>query len=142
MQLFGGRDIACPRCFRQVRLPKTVEKYLVCRECNFPIPMTYVRDRKQMPPVFVQLFGLSAAGKTTFLDMLRLHLYDMDQVWGASGFFVQPVTQLDMDHRVILETQRNQGDLAPSTHKRDRNQNEVYIMALKHMARWGSRFLI
>jgi GTPase SAR1 family protein len=142
MQLFGGREITCPRCFRQVRLPKTVDKYLVCRECTFSIPMTYVRDRKQMPPVFVQLFGLSAAGKTTFLDMLRLHLYDMDQVWGASGFFVQPVTQLDMDHRVILETQRNQGILAPSTHKRGRNQNEVYIMALKHMARWGSRFLV
>lgn len=142
MPFFGGREITCPRCFRPVRRPKTVEKYLVCRECQFPIPMTYVRDLKEMPPVFVQLFGLSAAGKTTFLDMLRLHLYDMDQVWRDSGFFVQPVTQLDMDHRVILETQRNQGILAPSTYKRDRNQNEVYIMALKHMARWGSRFLV
>lgn len=142
MQFFGGREIACPRCFRPLRLPRTVDKYVVCRECQFSIPMIYTRDLKKMPPVFVQLFGLSAAGKTTFLDMLRLHLYDMDQVWGAAGFFVQPVTQLDMDHRVILETQRTQGVLAPSTHKRDRNQNEVYIMALQHMARWGSRFLV
>jgi GTPase SAR1 family protein len=142
MQFFGGREITCPRCFRPMRQPRVVDKYLACRECHFSIPMTYIRDLRKMPPVFVQLFGLSAAGKTTFLDMLRLHLYDMDQVWGASGFFVQPVTQLDMDHRVILETQRNQGVLAPSTHKRDRNQNEVYIMALTHMARWGSRFLV
>lgn len=137
-----AREITCPRCFRHVRLPKAIDKYLVCKECRFSIPMNYVRDLKGMPPVFVQLFGLSAAGKTTFLDMLRLHLYDMDQVWRSSEFFVQPVTQLDMDHRVILETQRNQGILAPSTYKRDRNQNEVYIMALKNMPRWGSRSLV
>src|SRR5215469_7719089 len=119
MPLFGRKEIACPRCFREVRVPKAVDKYLACGGCHYPIPMAYVRDLREMPPVFVQLFGLSAAGKTTFLDMLRLHIYDMDQVWAAAGFFAQPVTQLDMDHRVILETQRNEGILAPSTYKRD-----------------------
>jgi hypothetical protein len=29
-----------------------------------------------------------------------------------------------------------------STQKRERNQNEVYILSLTHMPRWGSRFLV
>lgn len=141
MPLFGT-EIQCPRCLGRVRVPANVEKVLICKECKFAIPFAYVRDFKQTPSVFVQLFGLPAAGKTTFLDMLRLHLYDLDRAWGAAGFYAQPITQLDMDHRAILMNERAQGIMPGSTPKRDRNQNEVYIMSLVHMVRWGSRFLV
>ena len=136
------REIQCPRCLRQVRVPSNVEKFLVCKACQFAIPIAYISGYKRTPPVFVQLFGLTAAGKTTFLDMLRLYLYDMDRVWRSAGFFAQPITQLDLDHRAVLLTERDQGIMPGSTPKRDRNQNEVYIMSLTHMERWSSRFLV
>jgi hypothetical protein len=141
MPLFGT-DIQCPRCLKSFRAPSNVDKELPCKVCKFVIPFAYLRDYKQTPPVFIQLVGLTAAGKTTFLDMLRLHLYDMDQVWRDSGFYAQPITQLDMDHKVTLLTEREKGIMPGSTPKRDRDQNEVYIMSLKHMVRWNSRFLV
>jgi hypothetical protein len=103
------------------------------------IPMTYAQDRNT-PPIFIQLFGLSGTGKTTFLDMLRLHLYDMDQIW--PGFHDRPLTQLDADHKQILLTERRQGIMPGSTPKRERNQNEAYIMYLHYMERWRSCFLV
>ena len=136
MSIFGT-DIQCPRCLRRVRIPSKIEKGQVCQECKFLLPLAYVRDYKQMRPVFVQLFGLTAAGKTMFLDMLRLHLYDMDRVWRSTGFFAQPITQIDMEHKDVLQAERADGTLPGSTPKRDRDQNEVYIMSLKHMVRWA-----
>ncbi|GCE08117.1 TRAFAC clade GTPase domain-containing protein [Dictyobacter aurantiacus] len=106
------------------------------------VPLAYIRGCKDAPPVFVQLFGLTEAGKTMFLDMLRLHLYDMAHVWDATGFYAQPITQLDVEHKNVLQAERVEGVLPGSTPKRDRDQNEVYIMSLKHMVRWGSRFLV
>lgn len=139
MAIFGT-GVQCPRCLTVFRAPSKPEEILPCKECKFDIPMAYQRDYKKIPPVFVQLIGLSAAGKTTFLDMLRLHLYDMDQLWPE--FYAQPITQLDADHRVTLLQERERGILAGSTNKRERNQNEAYIMALKNMPRWNSRFLV
>jgi Double-GTPase 2 len=136
------KDIQCPRCLKRIRVPANAMRDQVCRECGFALPFAYVRDYTNTPPVFVQLFGLTGVGKTMFLDMLRLHLYDLDRAWGATRFYAQPITQLDMDHRAILMTERSQGVMPGSTPKRDRKQNEVYIMSLMHMPRWGSRFLV
>ena len=141
MRFFGPRDIdiQCPRCLKRIRVPSNANN-LACKECNFFIPSAYIRDFKQTPPVFVQLFGLTASGKTTFLDMLRLYLYDMDQAWRA--FYTQPITELDREHQRVLLNERAQGIMPGATAKRDRDQNEVYIMLLKNMPRWGSRFLV
>lgn len=136
------RELNCPRCMSAIRVPAQVDQFLTCKVCSYAIPLAYIRDYREIPPIFVQLFGLTEAGKTTFLDMLRLHLYSLDRAWSEAGFFAQPITQLDMDHKVILLTERERGNLAGSTPKRDRDQNEVYIMALKHMMRWGSRTLV
>lgn len=137
-----GRYVHCPRCLTRLPIRGPVTQDVPCEGCQFPIPMTYLQRCRYAPPVFVQLFGLSAAGKTTFLDMLRLHLYDMDQVWGQAGFYTEPITQIDADHKAILLNERQHGMLANSTAKRERDQNEVYIMSLIHMLRWNSRFLV
>jgi len=134
------KEIQCPRCFNKIRVPKEFGHFLTCKECTFAIPLAYVRDCRDMPPVFVQLFGLPNAGKTTFLDILRIYLYDLDRAW--ERYFPLPITQLDMDHRPILMLERERGILPGSTQKRERNQNEAYIMSLSHMERWGSRFLV
>ncbi len=141
MRMFGFVNIQCPRCLKRIQVPTNADN-VACKECNFVIPFAYISDFKQVPPVFVQLFGLTASGKTTFLDMLRLHLYDMDRAWQASNFYTRPITQLDLDHQRTLITDRAQGIMPQATAKRDRNQNEVYIMSLMHMPRWGSRFLV
>jgi hypothetical protein len=141
MRLFGAdNNIQCPRCLQYIRVNPKANIALICKECGFEIPSAYIRNYKQMPPVFVQLFGLTSAGKTTFLDMLRLYLMDMDQAW--ENYFLQPITQLDKDHQTILIMERQRGDMPGSTQKRERNQNEVYILSLTHMPRWGSRFLV
>ena len=136
------KSIQCPRCRSLVRINPNEAQNPSCKSCNFVIPLAYARGYNHAPSVFIQLFGLPGAGKTMFLDMLRLYLYDMDQAWEATGFYAQPITQLDMEHKDILQSERSQGTLPGSTPKRERNQNEVYIMLLNHMVRWGSRFLV
>jgi len=93
-----------------------------------------------MPPVFIQLMGLTGVGKTAFLDMLRITLYDMSVIW--SGFFMQPITQIDFEHRPILARYRINGQLDVGTVMRARNQNEAFIMGAQNMPRWGSHFLV
>lgn len=133
-------DIVCPRCLARLKNWRDAPQSFRCQVCNFPVPLAYLNEAKITPPIFIQLLGLTASGKTTFLDMLRLHLYDMSKLWPHS--FAQPITQLDFEHRIILQTQRAQGVLAPSTATRNRDQNEVYIMQLHDMDRWNSHFLV
>ncbi|GCE08116.1 hypothetical protein [Dictyobacter aurantiacus] len=142
LNFIEGQYVYCPRCLHRLPIRSQVKQDVPCEECHFTIPLAYIRGCKDAPPVFVQLFGLTEAGKTMFLDMLRLHLYDMDRAWGAAGFYAQPITQLDVEHKNVLQAERVEGVLPGSTPKRDRDQNEVYIMSLKHMVRWGSRFLV
>src|SRR5258708_39712149 len=94
LDFIEGPYIYCPRCLKRIPTRSIANQDIACEECNFVIPFAYIHGCKNAPPVFVQLFGLPAAGKTTFLDMLRLHLLDMDQVW--KDYFPQPITQLDM----------------------------------------------
>lgn len=135
--------IPCPRCLEPLRSLKAwrddTSQHFPCPTCSFPIPPAYLRDARKMSTVFVQLMGLTAVGKTTFLDMLRLQLYEMSKMW--PGSYAVPVTQSDAQHRTILQTQRAQGSLAPGNTRRSRDQNEVYIMQLMKMERWNSHFL-
>ncbi|HVB24380.1 MAG TPA: hypothetical protein VNG51_20750 [Ktedonobacteraceae bacterium] len=133
-------DIVCPRCLEPLKNWKNAPQPFHCQNCRCIIPLSYLREVKKTPPIFVQLFGLTGVGKTMFLDMLRLQLYDMANLWSRA--FASPITQLDMDHREILLTERRHGTLASSTASRSRDQNEVYIMQLKNMDRWNSHFLV
>ena len=137
LDFIEGQYVYCPRCLKRLPIRSQINQDVPCEECGFMIPRAYISGCKNAPPVFVQLFGLTGAGKTMFLDMLRLHLYDMDQAWGATGFYAQPITQLDLEHKETLQRERAEGILPGSTPKRERNQNEVYIMSLNRMARWG-----
>lgn len=142
MTLSFFKEPVCPRCVEPLRNPKTwkeAPQSTSCPNCHFPIPSAYLRDAKKTPPVFVQLMGLTRVGKTTFLDMLRIQLYDMSKMW--PGSFALPITQPDAYHRQTLRTERMSGTLASSTVPRGRDQNVVYIMQLMNMERWNSHFL-
>jgi len=131
--------IPCPRCFAEVRV-RRIEQDITCRTCQFVIPLIYQQNYARMSPVFIQLMGLTGVGKTAFLDMLRITLYGMDKVW--PGFFLQPITQIDFEHRPTLILYRQNGQLDGATNMRERNQNEAFIMGANNMPRWGSHFLV
>ena len=109
LDFIEGSYVYCPRCLKRLPLRSPMKHDVPCEECHVVIPLAYIRECRNAPPIFVQLFGLTASGKTTFLDILRLHLYDMDRAWHASRFFTRPITQLDLDHQRILLNERAQG---------------------------------
>lgn len=139
--LFGRKErIVCPRCLIAVRADARKTSDESCPDCGVVIPRTYIRDYRRCLPVYSQLFGFQQVGKTMFLDVLRLHLYNMDRVWPQ--YELQPLTQLDLDHQRVLLTERQSGEPPGSTRKKERGQNEVYLMQLIQMQRWQSRTLV
>jgi len=141
MGLFGKKDrIICPRCLGEVRVDSKKPAEMVCPTCKYVIPLVYVRDYAKALPVYIQMFGWSQTGKSTFLDVLRLHLYSMENVWRRS--FAEPVAEIDFEHRRILLTERNEGKPPGANVKKTRDQTEVYLMKLNDMERWNSRFLV
>ncbi len=113
-----------------------------CAVCSRVIPGFYIDYyvSKEALPVFIQVFGKTAHGKTMWLNSLRLSLMRMSTLW--SGFFYQSLTQLDQDTEKALETDRVRGLAPGSTQRRTRDQNEVFIMLLKHIPLWKSRMLV
>lgn len=134
---FNRKRIVCPRCLESIPVKKDAG---ACPRCHYPIPIGYLQNYEYAPPIFIQVFGWTAHGKTMFLDVLRLILLDMSAVWSA--YIHEPLTRLDLEHQRALRTDRQQGNPPGSTPKKDRDQNEVYIMLLKNMERWQSRMLV
>ena len=142
--MFGalGRhdQVLCPRCLRALKPDTHHPRDTVCTECKFVIPSEYVANAGTARPLFLELFGWPQVGKTTYLDVLRLHLYYISNVWSRCS--AEPVTELDYEHQRILLQERNAGLAPAATKTKPRNLNDVYIMKLNHMERWDSRFLV
>jgi hypothetical protein len=140
-RLLGKKErIVCPRCLTSIQVQMNKLEDKPCPDCKYMIPMQYIAEFKIAPPLFIQVFGWSNSGKTMWLDVMRLMLFDMPVLW--SRFIFDPVTQLDLDHQRILKAERRMGKRTGSTQKRDRDNNDVYIMRLDNMERWGSRSLV
>lgn len=137
-KFLNRKTITCPRCVAEIKANKDTK---ACPVCGFSIPNIYIEDYEDAKPLYIQVFGWTRVGKSMFFDVLRLHLYDMGLLWKKYGFF--PVTELDFIHQEILRDQRLAGELPDSTKVKDRDENnEVYVMKLSHMDRWGTRHLI
>jgi hypothetical protein len=134
----GGPKIVCPRCLERITVKG--DSVQTCANCGWRIPVQYVRTFDDAPPIFIQVFGWTNHGKTLFLDTLRLVLIDMHALW--DNFRYQSFTQLDMDKERELQAERRKGVMAPGTQRLERDQNEVYIMNLRGMERWGNRMLV
>ena len=138
MNLFRKKKmVVCPRCLTAI--PVTIDTK-VCSECKFEIPPAYIRDYETTLPIFIQVFGWSSVGKTMWLDVMRLNLFEMSNIWPKCIY--ESVTQIDLDHERILRKQRKNGEMPDSTQAKERDQNQVYMMKLKDMERWGSRTLV
>ncbi|MEM7128915.1 MAG: hypothetical protein AAF702_21460 [Chloroflexota bacterium] len=143
--IFGIKNkIKCPKCQQISRVDTDTA---TCSQtladgttCNYVFPLQYIKNYNDATPLFVQVFGWTGHGKTVFLDALRLHLLDMRKLW--PDYTHQSVTQLDIEHERQLRSTLRGGGMPPPTQRRDRQQNEVYIMKLENMLRWGSKWLV
>lgn len=138
MRAFFGEPVICPRCLRKTRLMK--RDIPVCSDCQYHIPKAYIDVHKHAPPLFVQVFGWSNHGKTMFLDVLRLMLYEAHHLWPHYQY--SPLTEADFNLERELRRERAEGVAPQSTQFKERNQNEVFILHLQHIERWGSRSMV
>ncbi len=133
LSLFKKR-IICPYCLAEIRGPKTINH---CPKCKHELPILYVSGYEQTPPFFAQVFGWSQVGKTVFLSALTLMLVKMSNVWPRYA----PAPANDETQRKMREINEYlaEGVMPPMT---DLGPQEVYIMILKNIERWGGRTLV
>jgi hypothetical protein len=150
-RLFGGGDrktVICPKCQAQVQVNKdaTETKNFQCPAnlpedaCAHPYPIRYIQNYDYAKPLFVQVFGWSAHGKTVFLDALRMLLLDMRKLWPEYTY--QSITQTDMEKERELRSTLRKGILPDATQLMDLSQNDYYIMLLEQMPRYAPTWLI
>lgn len=134
MSLFSSSRITCPSCLAEIRSRKPPEK---CPSCNNELPVQYVADYASNPPFFVQVFGWSQHGKTVFLSALTLMLVKMTNVWPRYA----PSAANDVSQRKVREIRQflANGTMPPATQL---GLQEVYVMILRDMERWGGRTLV
>jgi len=145
--------IICPKCLTRVE-----SKYFIHNEeenkyfcpvvltdkdvdtpCDFEIPMRYMQQAQSAPPMFLQVFGWTAHGKTVFLYTMLLTLLNMSKMW--ESFTEAPLTELDQELDRILRGSTSSGQMPDSTQVRTRQQNEVYLRLLDDIPLYGSRTL-
>lgn len=136
--------IMCPKCLTRLKVTEDLKECPVLlpngETCGYQFPSRYLQNAHYAEPFFVQVFGWTQHGKTVFLDALRLMLLDMGKFW--PGYTHQSLTELDMSHEKVLRASLKNGVMPKPTDIRSRDQNEVYIMQLDNMPRWGSRSLV
>lgn len=136
----SAKRIVCPRCLESIVFSGDL---VACTNCAYELPPRYKKFYREAPPIYIQVFGWSSHGKTMFLDVLRLLLIETDFIYKLWGDYAHSaLTQLDLEHENTLRMDRRNGQAPGSTPKRDRDQNEVYIMHMAEMERWGDRMMV
>ncbi len=134
MFLFSRQRTICPYCLAEIRGGKNLKH---CPQCRTELPVQYVHDYKENPPFFVQVFGWTQAGKTVFLSALTLMLVNMNKVWPR--YFYTAATNASQRKVKEIREKPAKGKMPPPTQL---GPQEVYIMILRNMERWGGRTLV
>ena len=134
MFLFRSQQLICPYCLAEVRGWKNPDR---CPKCERELPVQYVHDQTEHPPFFAQVFGWSQVGKTVFLSALTLMLDKMAMVWPRYSY--APITDASLRKVQEIKEYLAKGKMPPLTQL---GPQEVYIMILKNMERWGGRTLV
>jgi len=134
MFFFGKQRIICPFCLAEIRGGKKLES---CPRCKMDLPVQYVNDYNENPPFFAQVFGWSQVGKTVFMSALTLMLVKMSKVWPRYAHSAAT----DASQRKVQEIHEllAKGKMPEMTQL---GSEEVYIMLLRNMERWGGRTLV
>lgn len=131
---FKSLRLICPYCLAEVRSWHRLDR---CPKCKAELPVQYADDMARHPPFFVQVFGWSQVGKTVFLSALTLMLVKMSKVWPRYTYSAAT----DASQRKVQEINEYlaKGKMPELTQL---GPQEVYIMTLWDMERWGSRALV
>lgn len=132
--MFLGVKMMCPYCLVQVRARRAPA---TCPACKTELPPFYLDRYDQHPPFFTQVFGWPRAGKTVFLQALTLMLDKMTNVW--PGYMPVPATDLSQEKLREIREYLAKGFMPASTQI---GNQDIYIMILNNMQRWGSRALV
>ncbi len=134
-RLFAKR-IICPYCLAENRAHRSLKK---CGQCGGEFPVQY-RDRySEHKPFFVQVFGWSQVGKSVFLRAMTYTLVRMSNVW--SSYSYAPITDASQS-LVAKVNQTLAGEGKVPEPNLPGQTEEIYIMLLRAMQRWGHRSLV
>jgi hypothetical protein len=129
------KGLVCPYCLVELRWAKNLTR---CPSCKVELPLQYVQDYYDHPPFFTQVFGWEQTGKTVFLSAITLMLTNMSKIW--PHYAATPATEATQRKiREIRTSLANSGRMPDATQL---GLQEVYIMLLYSMERWGSRTLV
>ncbi len=133
MFLFKRPRVICPYCLTEIRGSRSLKR---CPKCGLALPVQYVQDYDEHSPFFAQVFGWSSVGKTVFLSGLTLMLVKMSNVWPKYSY----AALTDTSQRKLQEIHEYlaKGTMPEPTQL---GTQEVYIMILRGMERWGNRVL-
>lgn len=133
MFLFGKRLI-CPYCLIELR---SVRNLTLCSGCKKDLPVQYVHEYQDHAPFFTQVFGYTQSGKTVFLSALTLILMKMSKIWPR--FAPSAATNTTVQKMREINQYLTTGIMPPATQL---GEQEVYVMILRNMERWGGRTLV
>lgn len=132
--LSSKQQIICPYCLVGIR---TRGQPNVCPKCDNELPVQYVNQYGEHPPFFMQVFGWSRAGKTVYQSALTLMLMGMVKVW--SDYVSNAVTDPTRQRMEEINQYTRHGVMPPMTQM---GEQEIYMMLLNNMERWGGRTLV
>ena len=140
-QLFARRQpVLCCYCLKWIRSTSAMPTH--CSECKAELPPLYVERCEQISPFFVQAFGWSKHGKTLFLAALTQMLVGMGKAW-RNGYTHQAATEATRKKLQEINRGLAVGKLPDSTQVHTETKPEdLYIMILEKMERWGGRTLV
>ena len=140
MFLLGSKEIVCPYCLAR-NLYSDIKKLKTCRPpkgCNRAFPALYKQEYKSSPPMFLQLTGWSAVGKSTYLQAVTLLLSKMHRFWVHKNT-IAPITEETYRYMQEVHVYEATGKLPPPTQLA---LQDAYIANIWNMERWGSRTLV
>lgn len=129
-----SRTVICPYCLGSTS-PRRASR--ACPTCKRKLPTQYTEGYSQQTPFFVQVFGWTGVGKTVFLQAMTLMLVKMGNVWPRYTY----AALNDVSQRQVsaIYSQLAQGAMPAPTQL---GEQDVYILALRDMVRWGGRTLV
>lgn len=132
------KKIICPYCLAELHIYGKNPEVCGNTECERPLPVQYLARYEQNPPFFIQMFGWPKVGKTVYIYILTVMLTKMDKIW--SNYTYAPLTEASKRKKMeINENLKHQGQPPEATRI---GNDEVYIMLLEDMERWGGRTLV
>lgn len=127
--------LLCPHCVHVMDYNANIK---VCPSCEKEIPDRYVRHYKEAKPIYLQVFGWTASGKSVYLQVLVLLLMRMQRLWPS--FIFDPA---NVDARRLFESVNKFGVVLNMPKPNQTGElHPPYIMLMRRLPRWGGRSLV